>query len=59
MYQGIVAGFIVLFVVIAGVVAGALFLLKKKERETRQYVDSVVSNYLPMKDEDDGDEAGT
>lgn len=48
---GIVAVFVVLLLVIAGVVAAALIILKKKDQETRQYVDSVVSSYLPMDDE--------
>jgi len=52
----IVAGFIVLFLVIGVVVAVAVMMLKKKDQETRRYVDSVVSSYLPMKDDNEDEE---
>jgi len=50
---GVVAVFIVLLLVVGGVVAAAVIMLKKKDQETRRYVDSVVSSYLPMADEND------
>jgi hypothetical protein len=51
-----VSGFIVVFLVIGAVIAVALILLKKKDQENRQYVDSVVSSYLPMKDDNEDEE---
>lgn len=54
---GVVAVFIILLLVIGAVVAVAIILLKRKDQETRRYVDSVVSSYLPMDDKhDDEDE---
>merc|ERR1711934_1103733 len=50
---GVAAVFVVLLLVVGGVVAAAVILLKKKDQETRRYVDSVVSSYLPMADEND------
>jgi len=56
---GIVAVFVILVFVIAAVVIVAVLTLQKKDQETRRYVDSVVSSYLPMEDEDDGGEDET
>merc|ERR1719362_865087 len=53
---GVAAVFVVLLLVVGGVVAAAVILLKKKDQETRRYVDSVVSSYLPMADENDEEE---
>merc|ERR1712187_755634 len=52
---GIAAVFVILILVIAAVVIVAVLTLQKKDQETRRYVDSVVSSYLPMEDEDDGE----
>lgn len=59
---GVVGGFVIFFVLIGIAVGAVMYILKKKDEDTRRYVDSVVSSYLPMEDEegnDDDDDAET
>lgn len=53
---GVVGGFVVFFILIGVAVGAVMYILKKKDEDTRRYVDSVVSSYLPMEDEDGNDD---